>query len=80
MAVRPLDAIHVNIGRPVKVFLPDGRVVSGILNGYDIHMNLVIYDAVFAWPDGTEIYKPRGNVLIPGRTYTIIEFVEDDRR
>jgi small nuclear ribonucleoprotein len=42
MAQRPLDILNESLNKPVLVKLKDGRAFRGDLQGYDIHMNLVI--------------------------------------
>jgi small nuclear ribonucleoprotein len=44
MAQRPLDILNESLNRPVIVKLKDGREFRGELQGYDIHMNLVLDD------------------------------------
>jgi len=42
MAQRPLDILNESLNSPVIVKLKDGRAFRGELQGYDIHMNLVL--------------------------------------
>ena len=42
MAQRPLDILNESLTKPVLVRLKDGRAFRGELQGYDIHMNLVL--------------------------------------
>jgi len=42
MAQRPLDILNESLNGPVIVKLKDGRAFRGELQGYDIHMNLVL--------------------------------------
>jgi len=42
MGQRPLDILNESLNGPVIVKLKDGRVFRGELQGYDIHMNLVL--------------------------------------
>jgi len=39
---RPLDVLEDSVGSSVTVHLKDGEAYTGILGGYDQHMNLVI--------------------------------------
>jgi small nuclear ribonucleoprotein len=39
---RPLDVLEDSVGNAVTVHLKDGEAYTGILEGYDQHMNLVI--------------------------------------
>jgi len=45
MPTRPLDILNRSLKSPVIVRLKGGREFRGTLDGYDIHMNLVLIDA-----------------------------------
>ena len=45
MAQRPLDILNESLNGSVIVKLKDGRAFRGELQGYDIHMNLVLDNA-----------------------------------
>jgi small nuclear ribonucleoprotein len=43
MTKRPLDILDQVLNRePVLVSLKNGREIRGVLQGYDVHMNLVL--------------------------------------
>ncbi|MFB6085921.1 MAG: LSM domain-containing protein [Halodesulfurarchaeum sp.] len=42
MSGRPLDVLEETLDESVTVSLKDGETVSGVLEGYDQHMNLVL--------------------------------------
>ena len=42
MSGRPLDVLEDALQEPVTVQLKDGEEISGVLSGYDQHMNLVL--------------------------------------
>ncbi|WP_435193912.1 LSM domain-containing protein [Natronomonas sp. EA1] len=42
MTGRPLDVLEETLGEDVTVQLKGGEMYSGVLAGYDQHMNLVI--------------------------------------
>ena len=42
MADRPLDVLEATLGESVTVTLKGGNTVTGTLDGYDQHMNLVL--------------------------------------
>jgi small nuclear ribonucleoprotein len=44
MPGRPLDVLEETLGDRVTVQLKGGEVYSGVLAGYDQHMNLVVED------------------------------------
>ncbi|MGA1873621.1 MAG: LSM domain-containing protein [Thermoplasmatota archaeon] len=45
MPVKPLSALNKAISSRVIVELRAGREFRGVLDGYDMHMNLVLKDA-----------------------------------
>jgi len=44
MAIKPLSALNKAISNRVIVELRAGREFRGVLDGYDMHMNLVLKD------------------------------------
>ncbi|MBC7109515.1 MAG: small nuclear ribonucleoprotein [Archaeoglobi archaeon] len=56
MPQRPLDVLNKALNSPVIVRLKGGREFRGVLQGYDIHMNLVLDDA--------EEIREEGNVKL----------------
>lgn len=44
MSGRPLDVLEASLEEEVTVHLKDGEMFTGVLEGYDQHMNLVIED------------------------------------
>lgn len=70
MPVRPLDILNKSLKSPVIVRLKGGREFRGTLDGYDIHMNLVLLDAEEI-QDG-KIVKKVGSVIIRGDTVVFV--------
>jgi small nuclear ribonucleoprotein len=70
MANRPLDVLNKALQTPVLVRLKGGREFRGILDGYDIHMNLVLQNAEEI-QDG-EVVKKLGSVVIRGDTVVFV--------
>ena len=70
MANRPLDVLNKSLQTPVIVRLKGGREFRGILDGYDIHMNLVLHEAEEI--QGGEIVKKLGSVVIRGDTVVFV--------
>jgi len=70
MANRPLDVLNKALQTPVIVRLKGGREFRGILNGYDIHMNLVLHDAEEI-QEG-EVVRKLGSVVIRGDTVVFV--------
>jgi small nuclear ribonucleoprotein len=70
MANRPLDVLNKSLQTPVIVRLKGGREFRGILDGYDIHMNLVLHEAEEI--QGGEIVKKLGSVVVRGDTVVFV--------
>ncbi len=45
MSIRPLDVLNDSLGSPVIVRLKGAREFRGELQGYDVHMNLILNNA-----------------------------------
>ncbi|WP_456369843.1 LSm family protein [Geoglobus sp.] len=67
---RPLDVLNKSLNTSVLVRLKGGREFRGILDGYDIHMNLVLINAEEI-QDG-EVVKKLGSVVIRGDTVVFV--------
>jgi len=67
---RPLDVLNRALKTPVLVRLKGGREFRGTLDGYDIHMNLVLVDAEEI-QDG-EVVRKLGSVVIRGDTVVFV--------
>jgi len=70
MANRPLDILNKALQTPVIVRLKGGREFRGVLNGYDIHMNLVLQNAEEI-QEG-EVVRRLGSVVIRGDTVVFV--------
>jgi len=70
MAKRPLDVLNKALQTPVLVRLKGGREFRGILNGYDIHMNLVLENAEEI--QNGEVVRKLGSVIIRGDTVVFV--------
>jgi small nuclear ribonucleoprotein len=64
MGQRPLDILNESLNGPVIVKLKDGRVFRGELQGYDIHMNLVV-DKTEEVAEGA-VTRKMGTVIVRG--------------
>lgn len=69
-ASRPLDALNATRGKNVIVDLKNGNRFTGKLKAFDIHINVVLEEAVES-RDG-EVKRNLGTVFIRGDTITII--------
>jgi small nuclear ribonucleoprotein len=64
MGNRPLDTLNDALNTPVIVRLKGAREFRGKLQGYDVHMNLVLDDAE-ELKDG-DVVRKLGSVVIRG--------------
>lgn len=44
--VRPLDVLNRSKGKEVEVLLKNSQVMKGKLKAFDIHLNLVLFEAI----------------------------------
>jgi len=64
MTKRPLDILDLVLNRqPVIVSLKGGRELRGLLQGYDVHMNLVLEKATDVEND---VSKNVGTLIVRG--------------
>ncbi len=70
MPTRPLDVLNRALKSPVIVRLKGGREFRGTLDGYDIHMNLVLLDAEEL--QNGEVIRKVGNIVIRGDTVVFV--------
>lgn len=70
MPPRPLDVLNKSLKSPVIVRLKGGREFRGMLDGYDIHMNLVLLDAEEI--QNGEVVRKVGSVVIRGDTVVFV--------
>ena len=64
MTRRPLDILDKALNqKPVIVSLKGGREIRGILQGYDVHMNLVLDNAE---EDIDGVTEKRGTLIVRG--------------
>ncbi|MHC1566221.1 MAG: LSm family protein [Candidatus Syntropharchaeia archaeon] len=64
MKERPLDILNASLNSPVIVRLRGGREFRGELQGYDIHMNLVLDNAEEL--ENSEVVRKLGTVVVRG--------------
>lgn len=64
MSQRPLDILNESLETPVIVRLKGGRDFRGELQGYDVHLNLVL-DKAEELKDG-EAIKKFGTIIVRG--------------
>ncbi|MDI6639924.1 MAG: LSm family protein [Methanocellales archaeon] len=64
MGDRPLDILNESLNAPLIVRLKGGRELRGELQGYDIHMNLVLGKAE-ELKDG-EVIRKLGTIVVRG--------------
>ncbi|MCL7415562.1 MAG: LSm family protein [ANME-2 cluster archaeon] len=64
MSKRPLDILNNTLGKSVIIKLKGERIFRGTLEGYDIHMNLVLENAEELKEGETE--NKLGTVVVRG--------------
>ncbi|MGA3359667.1 MAG: LSm family protein [Halobacteriota archaeon] len=64
MSQRPLDILNESLETPVIVRLKGGRDFRGELQGYDVHLNLVLDKAEEL--KGGEAIKKFGTIVVRG--------------
>ena len=64
MGKRPLDILNNTLGKSVIIKLKGERIFRGTLEGYDIHMNLVLENAEELKDGETE--RKLGTVVVRG--------------
>ena len=64
MGKRPLDILNNTLGKSVIIKLKGERIFRGTLEGYDIHMNLVLENAEEIKEGETE--RKLGTVVVRG--------------
>ena len=74
---RPLDALNESKSKRVLVELKNGTKYNGILNAFDIHINIVLSDADQIV--NGEIKRKLGRVFIRGDTITLISASEEKK-
>ena len=67
---RPLDALNESKNKRVLVELKNGTKYNGVLNAFDIHINIVLSDADQIV--NNEVKRKLGRLFIRGDTITLI--------
>ncbi len=67
---RPLDALNESKNKRVLVELKNGTKYNGVLNAFDIHINIVLSDADQIV--NGEVKRKLGRLFIRGDTITLI--------
>ena len=70
MSQRPLDVLNDALNSPVIVRLKGGREFRGELQGYDMHMNLVLDNAEELKEN--ESSKKLGTIIVRGDTVVYV--------
>ena len=70
MVERPLDFLNNCKGKRVLVVLKSGVKFNGILVAFDIHLNVVLKDAIMVKEDGSSVNV--GDSFIRGDTIVFI--------
>ncbi len=67
---RPLDALNASRNKRVLVELKNGKQIIGMLQAFDIHINVVLDDAEER--EAGELKRKLGNVFLRGDTIILI--------
>ncbi len=68
--VRPLDVLNRTKGNEITILLKNSQVFKGKLKAFDIHLNLVLFEAAEI-VDGKD--EPCGDMIIRGDTIVTIK-------
>lgn len=68
--IRPLDVLMNSKGKEIVVELKGDRVYKGKLKAFDIHVNVVLFEAKEV---STETEEELGNIFIRGDTILMIK-------
>ncbi len=60
---KPTKFLNDTLGEKIELLLKDGRVLSGVLIGYDDHMNLVLEDAT---EETEDMLRRMGTIVLRG--------------
>ena len=63
MEKRPLDVLNTGKGKRIVIILKNGRSVTGLLEAFDIHLNMWLNDAEVSEAEVTTKY---GKLLVRG--------------
>ena len=66
----PNDILVASRGKEVTVKLRDGTYITGKLESYDNHMNILLHDATIKYPDNYE--RHIGDIMIRGDNVMMI--------
>lgn len=64
MAKKPVEVLESALNSPVIVRHKGGREIRGDLQGFDIHMNLILRDAEELKPNGSS--RKLGTIILRG--------------
>jgi len=67
--VMPINILERNLNKRLSLLLKDGRVLEGVLIGYDEYMNLVLDDTK---ETKDEVMKKMGKVILRGNNVVTI--------
>ena len=73
MCIMPIDLtiklLKRSLNKPVIVKVKGGRLIRGILVGYDEHLNLLLKDAEWVYKEDSD---PIGSILLRGDNVVLI--------
>ena len=65
----PLDVLEKTINQKLSLLLKDGRIIEGILSGYDEYMNMVLTDVE---ETNDETKRRLGTIILRGNNVVSI--------
>ena len=74
--MQPLEVFRESVSAPLKVYLTNQSVYSGVLTGFDLHVNIALKDAEYTPGDAPNAPAVKiGRCLINGSTIAYIELI-----
>lgn len=70
MAKKPIEMLESSLNSAVIVRLKGGREIRGELQGFDVHMNLILGNAEEIKPDGSS--RKLGSIILRGDNVVFI--------
>lgn len=70
----PIAVLEKSIDRRISLSLKDGRVLEGVLAGYDEYMNMVLEDTKETFPSGSD-ERRLGSVVLRGNNVVSISIL-----
>jgi len=66
--MKPFEMLEQHVGKRVIVQMKDGAIVTGVLEGWDVHLNIVLNDALLRGDPERKL----GKILLRGDNIFLI--------